>query len=133
MENWRDIPGYEGRYQVSDLGNVRSVDRRVDCGYGGHRWYKGKTLALSPHPAGYLQCALYERGKQHSFTVHTLVAMAFLGPAPTKHDVLHLDHNKRNNTPSNLKYGTRGENIAMDFAAGTRKVHPGFIGARWRA
>lgn len=137
IENWKDIPGYEGRYQVSDLGNVRSVDRVVVCGsrHGGNRprRYTGKHIAGGPHPMGYRQVALYVDGVQHSHTVHTLVALAFLGPPPAGHEVLHKDHNKTNNTLANLMYGTRSLNVKMDYEAGTRKVHPSFIGARWRA
>ena len=137
MEHWKDIHGFEGRYQVSDLGNVRSMPRVVMCGsrHGGvhPRRFGGKVLAQAPHPAGYKQLSLYVDGKQHSFTVHTLVARTFIGPCPDGHEVLHGDHNKINNAASNLSYGTRGENVAADYAAGTRQVHPSFIGARWRA
>lgn len=58
------------------------------------------------------------RGKTRS--VHRLVAEAFLGPRPPKCEVLHLNHDPADNRASNLKWGTRGENIAMDYAAGTR-------------
>ena len=133
MENWKDIPGYEGRYQVSDLGRVRSVAHRVRLvchGVETTRLSPGRVLRPGPTNSGHLSVAL---GKGNSKGVHTLVALAFLGPRPAKHEVLHLDHNPANNTVGNLKYGTRSENVAMDYQVGVRKVHPNFIGARWRA
>ena len=71
-------------------------------------------------------------GRGNTKNVHWCVARAFLGEPPLKHEVLHLDHNPSNNALTNLRYGTRGENMAMDYAVGVRKVHPNFIGARWR-
>jgi len=132
MEIWKDVPGYEGRYQVSDLGNVRSVDRYVDCGYGGRRRYKGKALHPGARPSGHTTVAL---GKRNSASVHRLVMLAFVGPCPAGHEVLHDDHNPANNALTNLRYGTRSENLKMDYTAGNRigNRHPNFIGARWRA
>lgn len=132
MENWRDIPGYEGRYQVSDLGNVRSVDRYVRLvahGVETKRLARGKILRPGRTTSGHLTVAL---GRGNSQGVHALVVRAFVGPRPDGHEVLHLDHNPENNTLENLRYGNRGENVAMDYAVGVRKVHPNFIGARWR-
>ncbi len=59
--------------------------------------------------------------------------LAFEGPCPDGMEVLHLNHTPGDNRRGNLKYGTRGENVAMDYAVGTRRVHSNFIGARWRA
>lgn len=131
-ENWKDVPGYEGRYQVSDLGNVRSVDRRVRLVAHGKettRHSPGCVLRPGTAQSGHLTVAL---GKGNSQWVHRLVMLAFVGPCPEGCEVLHLDHRPTNNTLANLKYGTRGENVAMDYVVGVRKVHPNFIGARWR-
>jgi hypothetical protein len=65
--------------------------------------------------------------------VHRLVLLAFVGPCPAGHEVLHLNHQPADNRLENLRYGTRSENIAMDWAVGTRRMHPNTIGARWRA
>ena len=79
--------------------------------------------------SGHLSVAI---GKNNSCAVHQLVMQAFVGPCPDGCEVLHLNHNPADNRLVNLKYGTRSENLKMDYAAGTRKVPEAFIGARWR-
>lgn len=116
-EEWRDIPGYEGRYQASDLGNVRSLDRRVNVCYGATRMMKGRVLK----PAGckkdpHLYVVL--GNGQAGTPVHKLVALAFLGPRPEGQDVRHLDGNPLNNRADNLAYGTRTENILDVYRQG---------------
>lgn len=138
-EVWKDVPGYEGRYQVSDHGRVRSVDRVLEfSGYttktgkwksASKRRFKGCLLAPGPQPSGHLSVAI---GRRNSKQVHALVLLAFVGPCPEGHEVLHLNHNPADNRLTNLKYGTRSENVKMDYEVGVRKVHPNFIGSRWR-
>lgn len=133
MEIWKDIPGYEGRYQVSDAGRVRSVDRpvRVVChGVDTVPVAQGKVLRPGRNNSGHVTVAL---GRGNSRLVHQLVLEAFVGPCPNGCEVLHLNHQPADNRLSNLNYGTRSENLRMDWAAGRRTVHPNFIGARWRA
>ena len=116
-EEWRDIPGYEGRYQVSNMGNVRSLDRRVNVCHGATRLMKGRVLkpADSKHnPHLYVQLG----HKQAGSPVHQLVALAFLGPRPEGLDVRHLDGDPRNNRADNLAYGTRTENILDVYRIG---------------
>lgn len=60
-------------------------------------------------------------------SVHTLVMLAFKGPCPANMEILHMDHNPANNVLTNLKYGTRSENLKMDYTAGVRTTHPNFI------
>ena len=134
-EIWKDVPGFEGRYQVSDQGRVRSVDHRVRLvarGTETTRAVRGRILRPGPqkNASGHLTVAI---GKGNSRQVHQLVMEAFEGPCPDGMEVLHDDHDPTNNRRTNLKYGTRSENIKADYAAGTRTVHPNFIGARWRA
>ena len=109
-EIWKDIKGFEGRYQVSNLGNVRSLGRRVRCGRNATREIKGRVLK----PAGskkdpHLTVTL-GHGARGSL-VHQLVARVFLGPCPPGQEVRHLDGNPLNNRLDNLAYGTRAENI----------------------
>lgn len=106
---WADIPGYEGRYQASTAGEIRSLDRRVAV-RNGYRVMKGRVLK----PAGqktdpHLRVVLEHGGTGQC--VHTLVALTFLGPRPDGMDVRHLDGNPLNNRVSNLAYGSRTENI----------------------
>lgn len=93
---WRPVVGYEGLYEVSSQGDVRSW-----------RWKSGpRLLRPATHPDGHLQLNIGRR----SLFVHQLVAAAFLGPRPVGLETRHLDGNPANNTPSNLRYGTRAEN-----------------------
>lgn len=121
MEIWKDLPGQEGRYQVSNAGNVRSTDRpvRVVChGVDTVRIAKGKLLRPGRNKSGHVTVAI---GKGNSRQVHQLVLEAFVGPRPAGCEVLHLNHNPADNRLENLRYGTRSENLRMDYAAGTRQ------------
>lgn len=133
VERWLPIRGFEGRYEVSDQGRVRSLDhfvRIVRHGVEGERLVRGRVLKPGPNGSGHVTVAL---GKGNSRQVHQLVLETFVGPCPTGQESLHRNHVPNDNQLGNLFYGTRGENLRMDYAAGSRKVHPNFIGARWRA
>lgn len=119
LEEWRDIPGYEGRYQASNMGRIRSVDEFVRCGKGGKgsRLKKGRVL----RPAGqkkdpHLRVVLGHGAS--GVCVHNLVVLAFIGPRPRGADIRHLDGNPLNNRVDNLAYGTRTENILDVFRVG---------------
>ena len=124
MEQWRDIPGFEGRYQVSDQGRVRSVDRhvRLVTRQGGEMFVlkRGRQLQPGRCRSGHVSVAI---GRGNSRMVHQLVLEAFVGPCPEKHEVLHLNHVPHDNRLENLRYGTRSENLRMDYTAGTRTFH----------
>jgi len=120
-EVWKDIPGYEGRYQVSDQGRVRSLDHRVRLvsqGVETTRLVPGKILRPGPSSSGHLSVSL---GKGNSKGVHTLVLLAFVGPPPEGHESLHLNHTPSDNRKVNLRYGTRSENVRMDYETGGRE------------
>lgn len=132
VEVWKDIPGQEGRYQVSDQGRVRSLPhyvRLVAHGKETKRLSPGRVLRPGPMKSGHLSVAI---GKGNSRQVHQLVLEAFVGPRPTGCEVLHLNHHPADNRLENLRYGTRSENLRMDYQAGRRTVPQNFIGARWR-
>ena len=103
MEEWRDILGYEGLYEVSDQGRVRSLN------YG----CTGRIQLLKPamNTQGYLFVILYKDGKRKECTVHRLVAQAFLTNAENLPQVNHIDENKQNNCVSNLEWCTCKYNI----------------------
>lgn len=115
IENWRDIPGYEGRYQVSDQGRVRSLDRWVN-GPGGERRRRGKTLRNLTDRYGYHVVPL-QGGIRRK--VHRLVLLAFVGPCPPGHETAHHDGNARNNSLGNLRYATSRENADDRIRHGT--------------
>ncbi len=102
-EVWKPIPGYEGEYEVSNWGRVRSLDRRDRA--GARR--KGKILRPSPHPKGYKIVHIYDR----VFTIHELVALVFHGPRPDGMEVNHIDLDRANNRSENLEYLTRSQNV----------------------
>lgn len=103
-EKWKDIAGWEGRYRVSDQGNVESYD------FPNGR--KGKRLTPQPNEKGYLMVHLYNGAKKKTAKVHRLVAEAFVPNPRNLPEVNHHDGNKRNNAASNLEWSTRQENVA---------------------
>lgn len=126
MEQWKDIPGYKGRYQASTAGRVRSLDRVVKfhayTNYRGvyvssySRNFKGKIIIGNPTTSGHLRLRLAGKGR----SVHKLVMLTFVGPPPIERQVLHENHNPADNRLTNLSYGTQSENIKADFEVGTR-------------
>jgi hypothetical protein len=115
METWRQVVGYEGAYEVSDVGNVRSITRWVPYGRYKGMTYKGKLLRLTKLKNGYLTVKLAFAGYTRTTYVHELVLKSFEGPRPyteARGEIRHLDGVKTNNVLSNLKYGTIQENVA---------------------
>lgn len=112
-EIWKDIPGYEGRYQASTEGRIRSVDHRVRLvahGTETTRLVKGRVLRPGIyHKSGHVSVVL-GHGAGGS-PVHQLIARTFLGPVPKGCEVCHNDGDPRNNAVENLRYDTRSENI----------------------
>ena len=98
VEAWRDVVGYLGLYQVSDLGRVRSLDR---VGTQGQR-LKGRTLKQDTNPNTYSMVGLCSDGQWWSVAVHRLVATAFVDRLSTSHQVCHNDGDRRNNCATNL-------------------------------
>lgn len=97
-EEWRDIVGYEGYYQVSNYGNIRHIKNGIL-----KQTQRNKS-------AKYLCVYLSVNGNAKVVSVHRLVVEAFLGPPPIGHEVRHLDGNPQNNFLSNVVWGTKIEN-----------------------
>lgn len=108
-EIWKDIPGYEGRYQASNMGRIKSLSRKVPTA-DGYRTVKEKILKQHIRDqGGHLGCSL---GKgSNNMGVHRAVALAFHGPIPEGMEVLHINGDPTDNRPENLRYGTQLENI----------------------
>lgn len=111
-ETWRTIPGYLPIYEVSDRGRVRSRDHKRNAKNGSQATQKGRVLSPSTSgKTGYPYLSIRDdAGVQKTRNVHSLVALAFLGPYPEGMEVLHRDGNPGNPDLSNLHYGTKSEN-----------------------
>ena len=110
-EIWKDIPEYEGYYQASSLGRVRSVDRTITRKDGVIVNYKGKLISpVKNSRTKRLQLNLMRNGKLKTYYVHYLVAAAFIGKRPEGLDVLHADGDCLNNKSDNLSYDTETQN-----------------------
>lgn len=127
QEEWRPIPGYEGLYEVSSEGRVKSVARKT---WFTNRWgdriqrtVPEKVRELSPHRnGGHLYLTLHKDGKRKHWFAHHLVLLAFVGDWPEGCDeVRHLDGDPENNRVSNLAYGTHQENVDDMIKHGTHK------------
>lgn len=124
-EEWRPVPGAEGRYEVSSLGRVKSLKRVVSCGMRkgktAHRTVPEKILKLGRDSDGYAQVliAAREGDKFKNTKVHQLVALVFLGPRPEGEWVLHGPNGKDDNSVQNLYYGTPAQNVKDKWRDGT--------------
>ena len=131
MEEWRDIEGYEGLYQVSNLGKVKSLDR-VDCR---GRKLKGKIIKQKLTKNGYCEVTLYKNGKSKAYLVHRLVGIAFISNPNNlpciNHKIDDFQHRSDNRIENlewctyeyNNNYGTRKEK-ASESMIGKNKGKP---------
>lgn len=120
VEQWRPVVGHEGHYEVSDWGRVRSLDRMVSSGSGGQlRFCKGQILRPGRKSSGHVSVAL---GRGNSRDVHRLVLESFVGPCPDGLEALHSDDDGSNNRLSNLRWGTRGDNLVDAVRNGRRPI-----------
>jgi len=110
-ETWRAVPGYEGAYEVSDLGRVRTMDRFVACGYGSTRRLSSQLLACRSHRSDGRRCAILSvNRKARTKLVAHLVLAAFVGPRPPGMWALHNDGDQTNVRLANLRWGTPTDN-----------------------
>lgn len=119
---WKDVPGYEGLYQVDECGLVRSL-----IYWNGHSYRKREVpfiLQQSNTTTGYKKVDLSCNGKRKSFKVHRLVASAFIDNPEHKPHVNHIDGNPLNNHVSNLEWCTQQENVAHALNTGLKKIKP---------
>lgn len=119
IEIWKDIPNYEGLYQVSNLGNVKSLDHYSSNGFT-DILYKGRLLKQQKDKYGYLSVVLYKNGKYKRCKVHRLVALAFIENLYDMTEINHIDGNKKNNNVSNLEYSTRSLNNKHAYSIGLK-------------
>lgn len=102
-EIWKNIPGYENSYQISNKGHVKSSIK----------WNGSSKRILQPATKkdGHLHVCLYKNRISKTHMIHRLVMLAFVGPLPTKKECRHLNGDPKNNELENLQYGTHQENM----------------------
>ena len=110
-EIWKPIKGYEGLYEVSNFGRIRSLDAYKKGRNGSVRFCKGRILKPFTDTSGYLQVGLFKNGKRKIHLVNRLVAQAFIDNPDNLPQVNHKDENKQNNVVSNLEWCTHEYNI----------------------
>ena len=111
IELWKWIPGHEGYYMVSTHGKVKSVDRYVRHSKGGQSFIEGKILKQGTNSNGYKVVTLAKNSKNKTYSVHRLVALAFIPNPNNLPCVNHKDENKTNNTVYNLEWCTYEYNL----------------------
>ena len=114
-EIWKDIKGYEGRYQISNYGNIKSLKRNGCSG--------GMIKTEKRH--GYLRVRLWKESTVKNYSIHKLVAISFLPNYDNKPFINHKDGNKENNFVGNLEWCSQKENMVHAYENGlikTRKV-----------
>lgn len=130
-EEWLDVLGYEGLYQISDLGRVKSL--------GNNATKKEKMLVLCPNKTGYIVVQLSRNGKPKPHYVHRLVAINFIPNPENKPEVNHIDKDKRNNRKINVEWNTKIENIFHSLPDERTSIYVGVtldsrrVVHRWRA
>lgn len=121
QEVWKDIPGFEGFYQASTLGRVRSCDRDINYVNGHKVHYNSHVMATKPNHSGYMVVGLNKNNRQHWYSVHQLIARTFI-PNPNGYpQINHIDECRTNNAVINLEwctahynnnYGQRNERLS---------------------
>lgn len=120
QETWVPIPCYEGVYEVSDLGGVRSIPRVVRDANGRRaRNLKGKLLQAHVKASGHLQITLCKNGVARAAHVHRLVAESFVAGRSPGDEVCHINGDPSDNMASNLRWGSRQSNVDDMIRAGT--------------
>lgn len=114
-ELWKDIPGFEGIYKVSNLGRIYSAPRENSIGL----MRKGRFMRPDIGKKGYPQIMLRFHNRVHREKVHRIVLRAFIGECPDGYECRHLDGNSRNCNLSNLEWGTKEQNQADRIRHGT--------------
>ncbi len=117
-EIWKPIKGYKGYYEVSNLGNVRSIDRTIKDKNGKAKIIKGVLLKQAKDKFGYCRVSLSKNGNVEKRTVHRLVAESYINNPEEKETVNHKDENPSNNCVDNLEWLSQNDNLNY----GTRRI-----------
>ena len=133
QEIWKDVEGYEGFYQVSNLGRVRSLDRQIynkgNKGSNKFSKYKGRVLSQGKKKKGYLSVSLTKNCKSKSFPVHRLVAKAFIPNPNNLLQINHKDEDKANNKVENLEWCDNKYNV--NYGSWREKQSKAHTNSKW--
>ena len=119
-EHWKPIIGFEGLYEISDLGRVKSLSRYVKSKANSKMKIPERILKTGKNKCGYALVVLMKNNKRHNKLVHRLVAKAFINNPENYAVVNHIDGNKHNNSLENLEWCTSKENIHHAMRIGLR-------------
>lgn len=123
IANWKPVAGYEGFYEISDLGQVKSLARVIEVVRRSaivRQRIRERLMKLSADRDGYLQVTLSRDGAVEFRKVHHLVLSAFVGPRPDGLEAAHLDNNPANNRVANLAWIDHQSNLDQQIEHGTR-------------
>ena len=116
-EIWKPIANYEGIYEVSNKGHIKSVSRYVKSNYGNMRFQKEKIRKLTINNKGYLIVRLCKNGKYETYLVHRLVANTFIPNPYGYNEVNHKDEDKTHNSVDNLEWCSHNYNIQYSLVS----------------
>lgn len=130
VEVWKDIPSYEGYYQASDFGRIRSLDRTITFKNGVERFYKGKIIKGSVNKGGYRQTSLNKNGECMPLKFSQIVAITFLGHITDGgiHVVDHINGIKTDDNVDNLRVITQRENCSIGFRSDRENLKSKYVG-----
>ena len=120
-EVWKPVKGYEGFYEVSNMGNVKALQRTVNSGKC-HRTWKEHFIRFGVDANGYFRTNLAKYGVNKTVKVHRVVAEAFVPNPLNLPEVNHIDGNKQNNNVENLEWCSRSENIKHAVGIGLKRL-----------
>lgn len=129
-EIWRDIPGWEGKYQASSLGRVKSITHKISTCTGKIIDKVGIVRRPFMSKEGYLSVSLKSGGKRAWRSVHSLIAMSFLGHKPDGHKLVvnHIDGDRSNNQVNNLELVSHRDNLTIKYRKYKRPLYSGYPG-----
>jgi len=127
-EIWMPIKGYEGLYEISSYGRIKSLPRTVVCKNGMYKPIRGRIMSLPKCSSQYRFVALSKGGKVKQYLLHRLVALHFIGEKTL--EINHIDGNKDNNCVENLEYVTHSENQLHAFRVLNRKPVKSWLNKR---
>lgn len=132
-EIWKDVPNYEGYYQASNLGRVRSLDRTVTYSDGRKRFYKGRVIEGAVGSNGYKYTTLSLNGIRQCLSFPQLVAMAFLGHEPNGYTLVvdHVNGDKSDDRVENIRIVTHRANVSTCFRSNEGSFSSHYVGVSW--